>query len=208
MLLGPSGSGKSTLLRILCGLDTATHGRIAFGSGLSTGDIGFVFQQFALLPWLSVEENIAMGLIARNTAEGECRRIVGELVRQFGLEKFARSHIRELSGGMRQRVGIARALAINPKILLLDEPFSELDIYTADELRADLLSIWKERALTVVMVSHLVTESIELADRIAVFTPRPGHIEKIVVNPLPRPRNKRSSEFFALEDELTAIVRP
>ncbi len=208
VLLGPSGSGKSTLLRIICGLEKVSQGHVDFAQGLSTADIAFVFQQFALLPWLSVAENIGLGLMAKGTPEKERTEIVKKLLDRFGLEKFARTHVRELSGGMKQRVGIARALAVNPKILLLDEPFSELDSFTAEELRKDILQVWQERQLTVLMVSHMIPEALELADRIAVFTSRPGHIEKILTNPLSRPRPKRSQEFFALEDELAHLIRP
>ena len=124
------------------------------------------------------------------------------------MDKFGHVYPRDLSGGMKQRVGIARALATNPKVIFLDEPFSELDSFTAEELRKVLLGIWEERKMTVVMVSHIVEEALELADRIAVFTPRPSKIEKILVNHLPRPRHKRSEEFFRLEDELYKVIKP
>lgn len=208
ILLGPSGSGKSTLLRVICGLDTPSNGAIEFGEQLSLDSIAFVFQQFALLPWLSVSENIALGLIGKGVPKSEHKKIVHNELKRLRLEKFAEARVHELSGGMRQRVGIARALAVHPDILFMDEPFSELDSFTAEDLRRDLLEIWREQQLTIVMVSHLIPEALELADRIAVLTPLPGTIEKVIENTLPRPRNKRSLEFFALEDELTSLVRP
>lgn len=207
-LLGPSGSGKSTLLRIMSGLEHDYEGAVTFGPGFTKHDVGFVFQQFALLPWLSVSENIALGLRARGVAPGDRSTIVRREVDRFGLHKFAGASIRELSGGMRQRVGIARALAINPKIIFMDEPFSELDSFTAEDLRQELLTIWQQTGLTIVLVTHMIPEAIELADHIAVLTPRPARIEKIVSNTLPRPRQMRTEPFYHLEDELNQLVRP
>ncbi len=208
IFLGPSGSGKSTILRIMSGLEKQYQGKVEFGEGISHKDTSFVFQQFALLPWLNVYENIGLGLTARHVPEKEKRvRIIKEL-EKFGLEKFAHAHPRELSGGMRQRVGIARALATDPKIIFMDEPFSELDSFTAEELRKDLLRIWEQQKMTIIMVTHIIPEAIELADRIAVFTPRPGKIEKIVENRLGRPRQFRSPEFYHLEDELYKVIKP
>lgn len=205
---GPSGCGKSTLLRMISGLDHDFRGEITIGGGLTPADFGFVFQQFALLPWLTVEENIGLGLIARHIPQNEIKHAVQKELRIFGLERFAHAHPHELSGGMRQRAGIARALATNPKIIFMDEPFSELDSFTAGALRREILAVWQERKPTIVMVTHLVPEALELADRIAVLTPRPGKIEKIMVNTLPRPRDPRSAEFFKLEDELYNLIRP
>jgi NitT/TauT family transport system ATP-binding protein len=208
VILGPSGSGKSTLLRVMSGLDTLHQGKAELGADRKKSEVGFVFQQFALLPWLSVYENVELGLLAKGIPDHERKEIVVRELKQFGLEKFADSHPKELSGGMRQRVGLARALAIDPKIIFMDEPFSELDSFTAEELRKELLRIWQERKPTVVMVTHLIEEALELADRIAVLTPLPGKIEKIVVNHLPRPRNERSPEFYRLEDELYTLIKP
>jgi ABC-type nitrate/sulfonate/bicarbonate transport system ATPase subunit len=208
IILGPSGCGKSTLLRIMSGLERKSGGELSLGSELAVADMNFVFQQFALLPWLDVSENVRLGLTSRKISEKEKDAIVHRELEQLGLTHFARARIRELSGGMRQRVGFARALATNPKILFLDEPFSELDSFTAEELRTELSRIWTERRMTVVMVTHLIDEALELADRIAVLTPRPGHIEKIVVNTLPRPRAKRSADFFRLYDELYKLIKP
>lgn len=208
VFLGPSGSGKSTLLRIMSGLDSSYNGTIKFASGIKESDIGFIFQNFALLPWLTVRKNVELGLISRHLPKEEVKRISTAELKRFGLANFADSPIKDLSGGMRQRVGIARALATNPKVLFMDEPFSELDSFTAEELRKELLSIWQEKKITVIMVTHIIDEAIELADRIAVLTPRPGKIEGIVDIPLSRPRQKRSPEFFTLEDELYKLVQP
>lgn len=208
VFVGPSGSGKSTLLRIISGLEKDYKGEINFGKGISHDDFSFVFQQFALLPWLTVFNNVELGLLDGISSYHERKETVLRELKQLGLEKFAHSYPRELSGGMRQRVGIARALATNPKIMLLDEPFSELDSFTAEELRKELLAIWQERKMTVVMVTHIIEEALELADRIAVLTSRPGKIEKIVTNNLSRPRQKRSPEFYTLEDEIYSLVKP
>lgn len=208
ILLGLSGAGKSTLLRIMSGLEKDYTGSVGYPAGFSPDDMSFVFQQFALLPWLSVYDNVRFGLISRGLAEPEIKARVEKELRLLGLEKFARAHPRELSGGMRQRVGIARALVREPKIIFMDEPFSELDSFTAQDLRRQLVDIWRERKMTIVMVTHLIEEAVELADRIAVLTPRPASIGRIIHNSLPHPRNKRSPDFYALEDQIYALVKP
>lgn len=208
IFLGPSGSGKSTLLRIMSGLEKLYQGEIKFGPGIRSSDLNFVFQQFALLPWLTVFRNIELGLLSRNVPQDIRKARVEKELKRFSLERFADSFPKELSGGMRQRVGIARALATDPKIIFMDEPFSELDSFTAEELRKEVLTIWHNTKPTIIMVTHLIEEAIELADRIAVFTPRPGKIEKVVVNHLPRPRIKRHPDFYNLEDTLYTLIRP
>jgi len=219
VFVGPSGSGKSTLLRIMSGLEKDFKGEVIYGEGIALRDFSFVFQQFALLPWLTVAENISIGLVARNMSAHHIKERVNKELKRFGLEKFGNEHPRELSGGMRQRVGIARALATDPKVIFMDEPFSELDSFTAQELREELLRIWHESEgneevtktrtrPTIVMVTHIVEEALELADRVAVLTPRPGKIERIVINNLPRPRQLRSPAFYTLEDELYRLIKP
>ena len=208
MFLGPSGSGKSTTLRVMSGLEKDYKGKVMLGEGITRKDISFVFQEFALLPWLTVAENVELGLLARNINISERQRIVRKELELLGLDKFGHVYPRDLSGGMKQRVGIARAFATDPKIIFMDEPFSELDSFTAEELRKKLLSIWQERKVTIVMVSHIVEEALELADRIAVLTPRPSKIERLIANSLPRPRHKRTEEFFRMEDELYRIIKP
>ncbi|MBI3630969.1 MAG: ABC transporter ATP-binding protein [Candidatus Sungbacteria bacterium] len=207
VFLGPSGSGKSTLLRIMSGLEHEFGGTVRLGSGIGRGDMNFVFQQFALLPWLSVADNVGLGLHARHLAPHEQKARVARELARLGLEKFGRSYPRELSGGMRQRVGIARALATDPKIIFMDEPFSELDSFTADELRREVLQIWADTRPTIIMVTHLIGEAIELADRIAVLSSRPGSIKEIVPNHLVRPRARRSPEFWKMEDKLDSLIR-
>ena len=182
-------------------------GAVALASGIAQSDISFVFQQFALLPWLTVSENIGMGLAGRGVEPRERERRVAEELARFGLEKFAHSYPRELSGGMRQRVGIARAIATKPKIIFMDEPFSELDSFTAEELRREFLGIWADTGITIVMVTHLIEEAIQLADRIAVLSARPAKIKEIVVNHLPRPRQNRTPEFFRMEDALYSLIK-
>lgn len=208
ILLGPSGSGKSTLLRIMSGLEKKYEGGLKYGPGFSTNDISFVFQQFGLMPWLTVYKNVELALIGRKVPESERKEKIESVLKEMGLEKFAKLRPRELSGGMKQRVGIARALVTDPKIIFLDEPFSELDSFTARELRQMLLDIWARKKMTIIMVTHLTEEAVQLGDRIAVMTERPGTIEKIVINHIPRPRSFRSAEFFELQDELYKLVKP
>ncbi len=207
ILLGPSGCGKSTLLRIMSHLESDFKGTQEYRSDIRREDMAFVFQQFALLPWLTVEQNVSIGLEARGELTKENKKEIAELLKSLGLEKFAHEYPKGLSGGMKQRVGIARALAVNPKIMFLDEPFSALDSFNAKTLRADLIKIWKERKMTVVMVTHNIEEALELGDRIGIMSSRPGTLGEIVVNTLPRPRELRSKEFFDMEDKLTSLVK-
>lgn len=206
VFVGASGSGKSTLLRMMSGLETPSGGTIVRAPDIGAGDIAFVFQQFALLPWLTVEANIGLGLLSRVPDAERAKRVQRELA-EFGLDDFAKYRPRDLSGGMRQRVGIARAFAVEPKILFLDEPFSELDSFTASSLRQELVRLWERRCPTVVMVTHILEEAAELADRIAVLSERPGRVLNVAENALPRPRHLRSPEFFARVDELKALMR-
>lgn len=208
VLAGPSGCGKSTLLRIMSGLEKDFQGTRAFGAGVSQSDIGFVFQQFALLPWLTVRQNVEMGLLSKDLSVSERNSRISLVLNELGIEKFSRSYPRELSGGLKQRTGLARALVIKPKIIFMDEPFSEVDSFTAETLRQLVLKMWQSEKPTIIMVTHLLPEAIQLADRIAVMTPSPGKIEKLVHNPIARPRNMRSPEFFTLEDDLVKLIKP
>ncbi len=202
VLLGPSGCGKSTLLRIISGFDTASGGHILYSPEFKKENINFVFQNFGLLPWLTIFQNVELGLIGRNVDQKIRHTSITAILTRFGLHQFANNFPHELSGGMKQRVGLARAFVTKPDIIFLDEPFSELDFFTAESLRDLLLEMWQEHGTTVVMVSHYIDEAVALADRIAVFSNRPSTITHILRNELPRPRNHRSPEFFAKEDEI------
>lgn len=200
-IVGPSGCGKSTLLRIVANLIPATSGHVVAGREIKTG---YVFQNYALFPHLTVKENIEFGLKMRNETRKD--EDIKKLVAEVGLTGVENKHPKELSGGMKQRVGIARALAIQPDLLLLDEPFSSLDEFTSEALRTELLGLWQRRKITVVMVTHLIAEAVELADRIVVMEAKPGRIREIVANPLPRPRKMRSLEVFAAEDKIRGLI--
>ncbi len=189
-LVGPSGCGKSTLLRILAGLVAPTAGRVAFG-GNGEGDPRrtMVFQDHGLFPWLSLVDNVAFGLEAGGVDKAERRRRAGHLLDQLGLAAFASRYPDELSGGMRQRAAIARALLTEPQVLLMDEPFSALDAQSKLVLQQELMRLWGERGQTVVYVTHDILEAVLLGDRVYVMTGRPGTIQQEVHVTLPRPRN-------------------
>jgi NitT/TauT family transport system ATP-binding protein len=206
-ILGPSGCGKSTLLRILAGIIPQSGGRVVFSDTEAQKSISMVFQSFALFPWLTVKENVEFGLKMLNLPAEEIKILAKEHIQEIGLEGFENLYPKDLSGGMKQRVGIARALAISPKILLMDEPFSSLDAFTAEKLRQEVLNLWIKDKMTVIMVTHLVDEAVEMSDKILVMTPRPGKVEAIVPVSLPRPRSKRSTEFFQLVDKVTEVVK-
>lgn len=194
-LVGPSGCGKSTLLKMIAGIEQPTS-----GTANRPEKTSMVFQGGALLPWLNVEDNTAFGLKMLNTPKHITLEKVSAYLRMVNLTGFNRKYPRELSGGQRQRVGIARALAVNPEVLLLDEPFSALDPLTTSELHQDLLKIWQETKITIIMVSHLLEEAIFLAERIGVMAQ--GTLKVITETDLPRPRNPRSQKVFDLEDKL------
>ncbi len=208
VFLGPSGSGKSTILRLMSGLDKDFGGKILWAGGEETKDASFVFQQFAILPWLTVYQNVELWLIARGIEKKERHLRVMKELEALKLTHAAFLHPHELSGGMKQRVGIARALVINPKVIFMDEAFSEVDSFTAAELRQDLLQIWQERKMTIIMVTHMLDEALELGSRIAVIGGKPAKIEKVLENNMLRPRDKRSEHFFKLEDELFKLIKP
>ncbi len=187
-VLGPSGSGKTTLLRILAGLIAPTSGSFTFGHG-EQPSIGMVFQQANLMPWRTVMENIKLPLEVKKVADTSARLKAREMIELVGLQGFEDSLPRDLSGGMAQRVAIARAFIHDPDLLLLDEPFGSLDAITREHMWNELSRIWERQQKTVIMVTHSINESLFLADRVLVFTPRPGRVKLDLNVDLPRPRN-------------------
>jgi len=211
-IVGPSGCGKSTLLRLIQGLDRPTGGQIFFrDQRVETvcSQMAMVFQSFALFPWLTVSQNVAFGLEALGWPHERIDPQVERYVNVTGLEGFQEAYPRELSGGMRQRVGLARALAVEPAVLLMDEPFSALDPLTAESLRDEVLQLWRDPGLppeAVLLVSHNIEEAIELADRVIVLSRRPGHILAEVTVDLPRPRDRKSPAFYDLTDRVYSLI--
>jgi NitT/TauT family transport system ATP-binding protein len=203
-ILGPSGCGKSTLLRIIAGIEKPSSGEIIYRtSNRDRPPIGFVFQSPSLLPWLTVLENVALPLRARGVPEKEAEETARKYLSLVGLQEFENFYPDELSGGMKQRVNLARALGIEPEILLMDEPFSHLDPLTAENLRAELLDIWLSSLAPVkaiVLVTHDVVEAVYMADRIAILTPRPARVASIINIDISRPRNRLSQEFTKIVD--------
>jgi NitT/TauT family transport system ATP-binding protein len=211
-LVGPSGCGKSTLLRIINGIVPLTSGQVLYRGRQVDGinlECALVFQSFALLPWLSVKANIEMGLEARAIGREEREKIASVYIDKVGLDGFEEAYPRELSGGMKQRVGLARALAVKPEVLMMDEPFSALDALTAITLREELLDIWQAPDMSVrniILVTHLIEEAVELADRILVFTSGPGRVVADLKVDLPRPRDRRSDGFNAWTDRVFSLI--
>ena len=209
-LLGRSGSGKSTLLRSIAGLIRPTEGVVEFPAnpdveGKTT--VAMVFQSFALFPWLTVQQNVEFGLEARRVPREERRRRALAAIDLIGLDGFENAYPKELSGGMRQRVGLARALVVNPSILLMDEPFSALDVLTAETLRTDLLDLWCEGRMpikAILMVTHNIEEAVLMCDRILVFSSNPGRVAAEIKVDLPQPRNRQSPAFRALVEDIYA----
>lgn len=211
-LVGKSGCGKSTLLRIVAGLSLPTGGAVRYRGQPVTGPmpgIAMVFQSFALFPWLSVQENVELGLEARGVAREERARRAREVIDMIGLKGFESAYPRELSGGMRQRVGFARALVMNPDVLLMDEAFSALDVPTAETLRGDLLDLWLERLIptqAILMVSHNIEEAVLMADRIVVMDANPGRIKAELAVPLKHPRDRDARAFRSLVDRVYTVM--
>lgn len=211
-LVGPSGCGKSTLLGIIGGLLKPQAGSVATAGAPPDGSFNpltFVFQDFALLPWRSVADNVGFVLEHVRIRVADRRAIVADALRRTGLAEFAHSYPKQLSGGMRQRVGIARALAARPEILLMDEPFSALDALTAISLREETLDIWQapdSPVHTILLVTHIIEEAIELADRVLVLSAGPGRLLADLKVDLPRPRDRRSDAFNALTDKVFSLI--
>ena len=213
VITGPSGCGKSSLLRIIAGLNKPTSGRVLFrGTPITEPrqEIAMIFQNFVLLPWRTAQENVLFGLASRkDITEEKKKELAMKALEDAGLRGFENVYPGELSGGMKQRVGIARALALEPQALLMDEPFSSLDDLTAEHLRRGIYSLLinpSSPVQTVIMVSHNVEEIVELADKVVVLSPRPGHVVGELTVDLPRPRNKKSKEFFDWVDMVYSLL--
>ena len=208
-LLGPSGCGKSTLLNAVAGFSSPTTGSILVdGKPVQAPgpERGMVFQEYALFPWMTVEKNIAFGLEIKKMPKAQINEKVGALLEMLNLQDFRDRYPKDLSGGMRQRVAIARVLALDSPIMLMDEPFGALDSLTRRNLQDELLRIWMEFKKTIIFVTHSIEESIYLADRIVVMTYRPGTIKKDIRVSMPHPRDPSSAEFNDLKKELSLLV--
>jgi ABC-type nitrate/sulfonate/bicarbonate transport system ATPase subunit len=208
-LLGRSGCGKSTLLQILAGLEQPSEGQIVVANRELDGpspDAAIVFQDHGLFPWMTVQRNVEFNMKARGARPAQRAETARRFLDMTGLTGFADRYPHELSGGMRQRVGIARALTTGPKALLMDEPFGALDAQTRGKLQDELLQIWEKQRTTVLFVTHSIDEALLLADRVLVFTPRPGRIAADITVDLPRPRAPQSPAFSALARELHGLI--
>jgi NitT/TauT family transport system ATP-binding protein len=211
-IVGPSGCGKSTLLRIIAGLVQPSSGRVLFMDKKVEGPnskMSFVFQDFALLPWLTNQDNVKMGLSMTDLDDDSKEAKAAELLDRFGLGGFEKYYPNVLSGGMKQRVGIARAIASDPQVLLMDEPFSSLDELTAETLRSDIIYMLENKNISVnsvVMVTHNVEEAVELSDKIIVLSNKPTHVKRIIKVLWKRPRDKRSSRFTDIMDQIYAAL--
>jgi NitT/TauT family transport system ATP-binding protein len=209
-LLGPSGCGKSTLLRLIAGLDRPDAGALAWDAGRrpEPGEIGFVFQDATLLPWASAADNVFLPLRLRGVARGPAMEQVHAALERVGLHGFADARPRQLSGGMRMRVSIARALVTRPRLLLMDEPFAALDEFTRHKLQEDLLALWQELGCTVVFVTHSIYEAAFLARRIVLMTPRPGRIDHEILSPLrPAAETRFDPAYAALVAQITHAMQ-
>jgi NitT/TauT family transport system ATP-binding protein len=213
-IIGPSGCGKSTLIRILAGLETLSDGQVLLDNRPVNGpgrERGMVFQGYTLFPWLTVRKNVMFGLRMNNVSRFEAEKQANEWLDLIGLEKFADYYPHQLSGGMKQRVAIVRALVNKPRILLMDEPFSALDAQTRARMQSYLLEIWKKIDVTVIFITHDLDEAIFLADRILVLSAHPGRLEELIEVPLERPRTPAhcvSAEFAATKERLEALIHP
>ena len=207
-LLGPSGCGKSTLLRLIAGLDHPDAGALEWDRALAPGEAGFVFQDATLLPWATAEQNVFLPLRLRGMAARRAMPAVRDALGQVGLAGFERARPRELSGGMRMRVSIARALVTRPRLLLMDEPFAALDEFTRHKLQADLVALWRELGCTVVFVTHSIYEACFLARRIVLMSPRPGRIAREIASGLDgSPEARLDPAYGALVADVTRALR-
>jgi NitT/TauT family transport system ATP-binding protein len=208
-LLGPSGCGKTTLLRMIGGLDVPTSGTVSIDGKIVDGPspkMTMVFQEYSLYPWRTVAENVGFGLEMIGVPKEERIAEVNRRLALVGLTGFGDNYPYELSGGMRQRAAVARALATDPAVMLMDEPFGALDAQTRNKMQRELLQIWEETKKTILFVTHSVDEAVYLSDKIVILTPRPGRIYEIYPNPLPRPRDRTSIEFAKLRKDVLAEI--
>ncbi len=213
-IVGPSGSGKSTLLRIIMGLETPSSGKVffkgeEFPSGRVNPFMAMVFQSFGLFPWLTVLENVEFGLESLHILKEKRREKSIQIIQEVGLDGFEDAYPRELSGGMKQRVGIARALVTDPEILLMDEPFSALDPLTAESLREEILKVWNNKFTTpevIIMVTHNIEEAVYLSDKVLIMSKRPGTILHELQIDMPRPREKRDKLLYDYVDRITTMI--
>ncbi len=211
-LLGRSGSGKSTLLRIIAGLTPPSKGKVTWKNQLLSGPakgIAMVFQSFALFPWLTVQDNVQLGLEAKNTPHDQMEKLSEEAIDLIGLGGYEKAYPKELSGGMRQRVGLARALVVHPDLLLMDEPFSALDVLTAENLRTDLIELWVEKKLpvkSILIVTHSIEEAVLMCDRLLIFSTNPGTIAHELKVTFPHPRNREDPAFRQFVDRIYILM--
>lgn len=209
-IVGPSGCGKSTLLKMMAGLEKPTYGAVRFEGERIKGPhpkISMVFQSFALFPWRTVLQNVELGLEGKHLSKTDRLRIAREILEMVGLKGYEDSYPKALSGGMKQRVGIARALAVDPEVVLMDEAFSALDEYTSAALREDILDIWRDTGKTFVLVTHNLREVVEMADEVVVLSSKPTTVRRIVQIALKRPRRSDDPDFIRIHKDLYGLLR-
>ena len=208
-IIGQSGCGKTTLLRMIAGLEAQTEGQICINGDRIAGpgtDRSMVFQEYGLFPWLTVQENVCFGLERQGMSRATCDNRCREMIDLVGLEEFEAAYPSELSGGMKQRVAVARALAVNPEILLLDEPFGSVDAQTRERLQVELLDIWEATGKTVLFVTHEIHEAVLLADRVVVMAGDPGRVREIVDLDPQRPRSRTDSVFVDHIERIRSLI--